>query len=145
MSDIAVRPSAGTTSARTSRARRTLALAGLAHALHDGYTSSIDVLRPVWQSQFTLGYGVMAVLRALSVGGLALPIAADRAVQQRHGRECVSGVCSEGFQTMLLAQTKASAAFPDHTAMGKLKAEKRGGFARQAGGVCGHGGPRFRY
>jgi FSR family fosmidomycin resistance protein-like MFS transporter len=60
------------TLARTWRARRTLALAGLAHALHDGYTSSIYVLLPVWQSQFALGYGAMAVLRALYVGSLAL-------------------------------------------------------------------------
>ncbi len=72
MSDIAVRPSADTTPPRTSRARRTLALAGLAHALHDGYTSSIYVLLPVWQNQFALGYGAMAVLRALYVGSLAL-------------------------------------------------------------------------
>jgi FSR family fosmidomycin resistance protein-like MFS transporter len=55
-----------------ARARRTLALAGLAHALHDGYTSSIYVLLPVWQSQFALGYGAMAILRALYVGSLAL-------------------------------------------------------------------------
>ncbi len=72
MSDIAVRPSRDTTPARISRARRTLALAGLAHALHDGYTSSIYVLLPVWQSQFALGYGAMAILRALYVGSLAL-------------------------------------------------------------------------
>jgi FSR family fosmidomycin resistance protein-like MFS transporter len=72
MSDIIVRSPADTTPARTSRAVRTLALAGLAHALHDGYTSSIYVLLPVWQNQFALGYGAMAVLRALYVGSLAL-------------------------------------------------------------------------
>ena len=72
MSDIAVRSAADITPARISRARRTLAVAGLAHALHDGYTSSIYVLLPVWQSQFALGYGAMAVLRALYVGSLAL-------------------------------------------------------------------------
>ncbi len=55
-----------------AHARQTLALAGLAHALHDGFTSSIYVLLPVWQSQFALGYGAMAVLRALYVGSLAL-------------------------------------------------------------------------
>jgi FSR family fosmidomycin resistance protein-like MFS transporter len=72
MSDIVVHSTSGTTPAGTSRARRTLVLAGLAHALHDGYTSSIYVLLPVWQSQFALGYGAMAVLRALYVGSLAL-------------------------------------------------------------------------
>ncbi len=53
------------------RARRTLAMAGLAHALHDGFTDMIYVLLPVWQAQFALGYGALAVLRALYVGTLA--------------------------------------------------------------------------
>ena len=64
--------SAGKALATASRARQTLLLAGLAHALHDGYTSSIYVLLPVWQSQFALGYGAMAVIRALYVRSLAL-------------------------------------------------------------------------
>jgi FSR family fosmidomycin resistance protein-like MFS transporter len=54
-----------------SHARRTLALASLAHALHDGFTDMIYVLLPVWQAQFALGYGALAVLRALYVGALA--------------------------------------------------------------------------
>jgi FSR family fosmidomycin resistance protein-like MFS transporter len=54
-----------------SRARRTLALAGLAHALHDGLTDMIYVLLPVWQSQFALSYSALALLRALYVGSLA--------------------------------------------------------------------------
>ncbi len=65
-------PPAGAAPARAPRAGRTLAVAGLAHALHDGYTSSIYVLLPVWQGQFALGYGAMAALRALYVGSLAL-------------------------------------------------------------------------
>ncbi|HEX4365640.1 MAG TPA: MFS transporter [Rhodopila sp.] len=55
-----------------SRARRTLALAGVAHALHDGFTDMIYVLLPVWQAQFALSYGALAVLRALYVGALAV-------------------------------------------------------------------------
>jgi MFS family permease len=55
-----------------SQARRTLVLAGLAHALHDGFTDMIYVLLPVWQGQFALGYGALAVLRALYVGALAM-------------------------------------------------------------------------
>ena len=55
-----------------SRAQRTLALAGVAHALHDGFTDMIYVLLPVWQLQFALGYGALAVLRALYVGALAV-------------------------------------------------------------------------
>ena len=54
-----------------SRAQRTLVLAGLAHALHDGFTDMIYVLLPVWQAEFALGYEAIAVLRALYVGSLA--------------------------------------------------------------------------
>jgi MFS family permease len=46
-------------------------LAGLAHALHDGLTDMIYVLLPVWQVQFALGYGALALLRGLYVGTLA--------------------------------------------------------------------------
>jgi MFS transporter, FSR family, fosmidomycin resistance protein len=55
-----------------SRAQRTLVLAGLAHAVHDGFTDMIYVLLPVWQAQFALGYVALAVLRALYVGALAV-------------------------------------------------------------------------
>ncbi|WP_428492652.1 MFS transporter [Rhodopila sp.] len=55
-----------------ARARRTLALASLAHATHDGLTDMIYVLLPVWQTQFALDYGALAVLRALYVGALAV-------------------------------------------------------------------------
>ncbi len=74
MSLIAVFPSTGPTGLDLpgkSRAHRTLALAGLAHALHDGLTDMIYVLLPVWQAQFALSYGALAVLRALYVGALA--------------------------------------------------------------------------
>ena len=40
-------------------ARRTLILAGLSHALHDGYTDAIYVLLPLWQSQFALSFGAL--------------------------------------------------------------------------------------
>jgi MFS transporter, FSR family, fosmidomycin resistance protein len=49
-----------------SRAQRTLVLTGLAHALNDGFTDMIYVFLPVWQSQFGLGYGALAELRALN-------------------------------------------------------------------------------
>jgi FSR family fosmidomycin resistance protein-like MFS transporter len=54
-----------------SPAKRTLALASLAHALHDGFTDMIYVLLPVWQAEFALDYVALAVLRALYVGVLA--------------------------------------------------------------------------
>jgi FSR family fosmidomycin resistance protein-like MFS transporter len=53
-------------------ARRTLVLAGLSHALHDGYTDAIYVLLPLWQSEFALGYGSLALLRAVNTGTMAL-------------------------------------------------------------------------
>lgn len=71
MNQFAVVPADSKDVTAKFRARRTLVLAGLAHALHDGFTDMIYVLLPVWQSQFALGYGALAVLRALYVGALA--------------------------------------------------------------------------
>jgi MFS family permease len=55
----------------TRRPRRVLTLAGIAHALHDGYTDLIYVLLPVWQAEFALGYGMLAVVRGLYAGAMA--------------------------------------------------------------------------
>jgi MFS family permease len=54
-----------------ARPRRVLTLAGIAHALHDGYTDLIYVLLPVWQAEFALGYGMLAVVRGLYAGAMA--------------------------------------------------------------------------
>src|ERR1051326_5185650 len=62
---------AGAAVAQRSSARKTLAVAGFAHALHDGYTDLIYVLLPVWQAEFALGYGMLALLRGLSTGAMA--------------------------------------------------------------------------
>jgi MFS transporter, FSR family, fosmidomycin resistance protein len=81
--------SAGSGSVATQRssARRTLAVAGFAHALHDGYTDVIYVLLPVWQSEFALGYGLLAVLRGLYAGAMAgLQIPAARLAERWGGR-----------------------------------------------------------
>jgi hypothetical protein len=48
-----------------------LGLSCLAHALHDGYTDMIYVLLPLWQTEFGLGYGALAVLRGLYAGAMA--------------------------------------------------------------------------
>jgi MFS transporter, FSR family, fosmidomycin resistance protein len=53
------------------RPKRVLTLAGIAHALHDGYTDLIYVLLPVWQAEFALGYGMLAVVRGLYAGAMA--------------------------------------------------------------------------
>jgi MFS family permease len=57
---------------RPASARRTLAITGTAHALHDGYTDLIYVLLPIWQTEFALGYGMLAALRGLYAGMMAL-------------------------------------------------------------------------
>ena len=62
-----------------AEAGRSLAVVGVNHALHDGYTDLIYVLLPVWQAEFGLGYVALALLRSLYVGalaGLQMPAAA---------------------------------------------------------------------
>jgi FSR family fosmidomycin resistance protein-like MFS transporter len=68
-------PQATTSASRpqgSASARRTLAVAGTAHALHDGYTDLIYVLLPLWQTEFGLGYGMLAALRGLYAGMMAV-------------------------------------------------------------------------
>jgi FSR family fosmidomycin resistance protein-like MFS transporter len=50
---------------------RVLWLSCLAHALHDGYTDMIYVLLPVWQADFGLSYGALAMLRGIYAGTMA--------------------------------------------------------------------------
>lgn len=70
-----------------SDARRTLLVAGLAHALHDGYTDLIYVLLPVWQAEFGLDYAVLALLRGLYAGAMAcLQLPAGRLAGRLGGR-----------------------------------------------------------
>ena len=52
-------------------AARTLALTGLNHALHDGFTDTIYVLLPIWQTEFALSYSVLAIFRGLYSGAMA--------------------------------------------------------------------------
>jgi FSR family fosmidomycin resistance protein-like MFS transporter len=69
------------------RARRTLVIAGLAHATHDGYTDMIYALLPVWQAEFALGYAALALLRGLYAGAMAtLQIPAVRVAERFGGR-----------------------------------------------------------
>jgi MFS family permease len=50
---------------------RTLWLSCIAHALHDGYTDALYVLLPVWQAEFGLGFGTLALLRGIYAGTMA--------------------------------------------------------------------------
>lgn len=53
------------------RPRRTLTIAGMTHALHDGFTDLIYVLLPVWQAEFGLSYAALATLRGVYAGTMA--------------------------------------------------------------------------
>ena len=56
----------------SASAWRTLLVAGTAHALHDGYTDMIYILLPLWQTEFGLGYGMLAALRGIYAGVMAV-------------------------------------------------------------------------
>ncbi len=67
----AVANAATETPRHRSEAARTLTATGLNHALHDGYSDLIYVLLPVWQTEFALSYGLLALLRSLYSGAMA--------------------------------------------------------------------------
>ena len=46
-------------------ARKTLAVCGGAHALHDGFTDLLNVLYPLLQAQFGLSYAAIGLLAAV--------------------------------------------------------------------------------
>jgi len=51
--------------------RRAAAIAGGAHALHDGYTDLIYIMLPLWQAEFALSYAALGLLRSMFVGAMA--------------------------------------------------------------------------
>lgn len=70
-----------------AQATRTLTVTGLNHALHDGYTDVIYVLLPIWQAEFALSYGALALLRGLYSGAMAgLQIPASRLAGRIDGK-----------------------------------------------------------
>jgi FSR family fosmidomycin resistance protein-like MFS transporter len=67
--------------------KRTLWMACIAHALHDGYTDLTYVMLPVWQVDFGLSFTTLAALRGLYVGAMAgLQLPAGRLAQRWSGR-----------------------------------------------------------
>jgi FSR family fosmidomycin resistance protein-like MFS transporter len=84
-----------------TNARRTLLVAGMAHALHDGYTDLIYILLPVWQAEFGLGYGVLAILRGLYTGSMAgLQISSGRLATRQGTRTvlaCGTALAALGY------------------------------------------------
>ena len=78
--DLTAKPSADTK-------RRALWSACAVHALHDGFTDMIYVLLPIWQVEFALGYGMLALLRGLYAGAMAaLQVPAGRLAERLGGR-----------------------------------------------------------
>jgi MFS transporter, FSR family, fosmidomycin resistance protein len=51
---------------------RVLGIACLAHALHDGYSSTIYLLLPVWQAELGLNLAEIGILKTLYSGGMAV-------------------------------------------------------------------------
>jgi MFS family permease len=101
-----------------ARAWRTLLVAAIAHALHDGYTDLIYVLLPVWQAEFGLGYGMLAILRGVYAGTMAgLQIPAGRVAKHFGARTVLAigtalaalGYCLAGFSGGLLGLCAALA------------------------------------
>jgi FSR family fosmidomycin resistance protein-like MFS transporter len=85
--------------ATRSEERRTMAVAGGAHALHDGYTDLIYVMLPIWQAEFGLSYAAIGALRGMFAGTMA-------------GFQIPSGLLSERFGTpLVLAAGTALAGF----------------------------------
>ncbi|WFU33257.1 MFS transporter [Bradyrhizobium brasilense] len=84
---MSVSAEAGTTRPDRARSTRTLTVTGLNHALHDGYTDVIYVLLPVWQAEFALSYGLLALLRGLYAGAMAgLQIPVGRIAERIDGK-----------------------------------------------------------
>ncbi|MHC2434085.1 MFS transporter [Bradyrhizobium sp. USDA 4451] len=84
---MSVAAKAGTPRPDRARATRTLTVTGLNHALHDGYTDLIYVLLPIWQAEFALGYGLLALLRGLYAGAMAgLQIPVGRIAERIDGK-----------------------------------------------------------
>jgi MFS transporter, FSR family, fosmidomycin resistance protein len=68
---------------------RVLWFSCVAHALHDGYTDMIYVLLPMWQTDFGLSYGALAMLRGIYAGAMAgLQLPAGR-LARRLGNKAV--------------------------------------------------------
>ncbi|MGY3133235.1 FSR family fosmidomycin resistance protein-like MFS transporter [Bradyrhizobium sp. USDA 4501] len=84
---MSVSAETGTTRLDRARSTRTLTVTGLNHALHDGYTDVIYVLLPVWQAEFALSYGLLALLRGLYAGAMAgLQIPVGRIAERIDGK-----------------------------------------------------------
>src|ERR1700738_2277527 len=71
MSRLSLEKFAGLTPRMSGEQRRAATGAGVAHALHDGYTDLIYIMLPLWQAEFGLTYAALGLLRSMFVGAMA--------------------------------------------------------------------------
>jgi MFS family permease len=79
--------------------RRVAAIAGAAHALHDGYTDLIYIMLPLWQAEFGLTYAALGALRGVFVGAMASMQIPAGLVSERFGAAAILalGTALAGF------------------------------------------------
>ncbi|MBI2204748.1 MAG: MFS transporter [Candidatus Rokubacteria bacterium] len=95
----------------TTRARRTLASAGLAHFLHDGFADIIYVFLPLWQRDLALSLTQVGIIRTAYTGAMSLLQTPAGFLAERWGerRLLVAGtaVTAGGFLLLGWADTLA--------------------------------------
>lgn len=81
------------------RERRAAAIAGGAHALHDGYTDLIYIMLPLWQAEFGLTYAALGLLRSMFVGAMATLQIPASLLAERFGAAAIlaAGTALAGF------------------------------------------------
>jgi MFS transporter, FSR family, fosmidomycin resistance protein len=118
----------------SSEQRRAASVAGVAHALHDGYTDLIYIMLPLWQAEFGLTYAALGVLRSMFVGAMACLQIPAGLMSERFGAPFIlalgtalagAGYCFAGLSTgfamllcaLLISGIGASAQHPIASAL----------------------------
>jgi MFS transporter, FSR family, fosmidomycin resistance protein len=118
----------------SSEQRRAASVAGVAHALHDGYTDLIYIMLPLWQAEFGLTYAALGALRSMFVGAMACLQIPAGLMSERFGAPLIlalgtalagAGYCFAGLSTgfamllcaLLISGIGASAQHPIASAL----------------------------
>jgi MFS transporter, FSR family, fosmidomycin resistance protein len=118
----------------SSEQRRAASVAGVAHALHDGYTDLIYIMLPLWQAEFGLTYAALGALRSMFVGAMACLQIPAGLMSERFGAPLIlalgtalagAGYCFAGLSTgfamllcaLLISGVGASAQHPIASAL----------------------------
>src|SRR4029077_10745463 len=108
MSRLSLEKFAGLAPRMSSEQRRAAAVAGVAHALHDGYTDLIYIMLPLWQTEFGLTYAALGALRSMCLGAMACLQIPAGLVAERFGAPLIlalgtalagTGYCFAGLST----------------------------------------------